>query len=128
MIDYSGYNKLFTALFAFTIAKKNAIFLHDMHEEFNKLIDGRYKHRWNLKVIFSLYNQFTKIVSVSDSTNKANIINLKQYIKSPENDININIIDGDNIIKQAALGYGRANIKIISDDGVEKLFERHVIW
>ena len=50
MIDYSGYNKLFTALFAFTIAKKNAIFLHnDMHEEFNKLIDGRYKHRWNLK-------------------------------------------------------------------------------
>ncbi|WP_218086691.1 glycosyltransferase [Staphylococcus epidermidis] len=123
MIDYSGYNKLFTALFAFTIAKKNAIFLHnDMHEEFNKLIDGRYKHRWNLKVIFSLYNQFTKIVSVSDSTNKANIINLKQYIKSPENKmISIsNIIDGDNIIKQAALGYGRANIKIISDDGVEK--------
>src|SRR5699024_2022645 len=125
MIDYSGYNKLFTALFAFTIAKKNAIFLHnDMHEEFNKLIDGRYKHRWNLKVIFSLYDQFTKIVSVSNSTNKANTINLKQYIKAPENKmISIsNIIDGDNIIKQAALGYGGASIKIISDDRAEKDF------
>ncbi len=125
MIDYSGYNKLFTALFAFTIAKKNAIFLHnDMHEEFNKLIDGRYKHRWNLKVIFSLYDQFTKIVSVSNSTNKANTINLKQYIKAPENKmISIsNIIDGDNIIKQAALGYGGASIKIISDDRAEKNF------
>lgn len=123
MIDYSGYNKLFTALFAFTIAKKNVIFLHnDMQEEFNKLIDGRYKHRWNLKVIFSLYDQFTKIVSVSNSTNKANIINLKQYIKEPKNKmISIsNIIDGDNIIKNAALGYGKASTKIISDDGIEK--------
>lgn len=125
MIDYSGYNKLFTALFAFTIAKKNAIFLHnDMYEEFNKLIDGRYKHRWNLKVIFSLYDQFTKIVTVSNSTNKANTINLKQYIKDSENKMTSisNIIDGDNIIKQAALGYSEASIKIISDDGVEKNF------
>ena len=39
MIDYSGYNKLFTALFAFTIAKKNAIFLHnDMHENLISLL------------------------------------------------------------------------------------------
>ncbi|MDW4347245.1 glycosyltransferase [Staphylococcus saprophyticus] len=131
MIDYSGYNKLFTALFAFTIAKKNAIFLHnDMHEEFNKLIDGRYKHRWNLKVVFSLYDQFTKIVSVSNSTNKANINNLKHYIKTPEKKmISIsNIIDGDNIIKQAALGYGKGSIKIISDDGIEKNFLKDTLY
>ncbi|PNZ09176.1 teichoic acid biosynthesis protein, partial [Staphylococcus simiae] len=104
VIDYSGYNKLFSALFAFAPVKKNAIFLHnDMYEEYNKIIDGRYKHRWNLKVVFSLYNQYSKVVSVSDSANQANMYNLKKFVNSPENKmITIpNIIDGDYVIEKA---------------------------
>lgn len=105
VIDYSGYNKTFTSLFAFSPVKKKVIYLHnDMHEEFNKYIDGRYKHRWNLKVIFSLYDEFTRIVSVSESANESNIKNLKQYLNSSlEKMITIsNIIDGDYIIEKAS--------------------------
>lgn len=125
LVDYSGYNKLFTALFAFTTVKKKVIFLHnDMQEEYNKKINGIYKHKWNLKVIFSLYDQFSKIVSVSDSTNEANKKNLKKFVNEPENKmISIsNVIDGDTIIKKAMLGYNEANVDVILKNGMKKSY------
>lgn len=126
-IDYSGYNKLFTSIFAFAPVKNKSIFLHnDMYEEFNKVINGRYKHRWNLKVIFSLYNQFSKIVSVSESTNQANISNLKKFIELPERKmISIpNVIDGDNVIKKAKLAYDEPKTLPISNNNFRK---KHLI-
>ncbi|UXR78202.1 MULTISPECIES: glycosyltransferase [unclassified Staphylococcus] len=104
MIDYGGYNKMFTALFAFAPVKRKAIFLHnDMQGEYDKVINGRYKHRWNLKVIFSLYDHFDKIVSVTESANEANKKNLAKYITHPESKmVSIsNIINGDEIIEMA---------------------------
>lgn len=110
LIDYGGYNKMFTAIFAFAPVKKKAIFLHnDMQGEYDKIINGRYKHRWNLKVIFSLYDKFDKIISVTESANKANKENLSKYITNPqEKMISIsNIINGDEIEEMAKLGENR---------------------
>lgn len=104
MIDYGGYNKMFSALFAFAPVRRKAIFLHnDMLGEYNKKINGKYKHRWNLKVIFSLYNEFDKIISVTESVNEANKIGLGELVKNKdEKMISIsNIINGDEIIKLA---------------------------
>ncbi|MCD3218765.1 CDP-glycerol glycerophosphotransferase family protein [Mammaliicoccus sciuri] len=116
LIDYGGYNKMFTALFAFAPVKQKAIFLHnDMQGEYDKIIDGRYKHRWNLKVIFSLYDHFDKVVSVTESANHANKMNLSKYITNPENKmISIsNVINGDEILEMATLGNDR---KYIDDE------------
>ncbi|CAG7914655.1 CDP-glycerol glycerophosphotransferase family protein [Mammaliicoccus sciuri] len=113
LIDYGGYNKMFTALFAFAPVKQKAIFLHnDMQGEYDKIIDGRYKHRWNLKVIFSLYDHFDKVVSVTESANEANKLNLSKYITNPEKKmISIsNIINGDEIVEMAKLGETRKYI------------------
>lgn len=104
MIDYGGYNKMFTALFAFAPVKKKGIFLHnDAIGEYNKIINGRYKHRWDLKVIFSLYDKFDKIVSVTESLNEVNKKGLNNLITNKnEKMISIsNVIDGQNIIEMA---------------------------
>lgn len=122
LIDYSGYNKVFTALFAFAPVEKKAIFLHnDMQGEFDKKIEDKYKHRWNLKSIFSMYNQFDKIVSVTESANSANKKNLNKYVKDSDNKmISIsNIINGDEIIKMAQLGNDRKYID--TDNNIEYL-------
>ncbi|PTJ12401.1 teichoic acid biosynthesis protein, partial [Staphylococcus simulans] len=104
LIDYGGYNKMFTALFAFAPVKVKAIYLHaNMFEEYNKKINGVYKHKWNLKVIFSLYDQFDRIVSVSETANEENKNNLSGYITNSDNKMIFigNIIDGDEILKTA---------------------------
>ncbi|WP_239724468.1 glycosyltransferase [Mammaliicoccus sp. R-M62] len=122
LIDFGGYNKIFTAIFAFAPVKKKAIFLHnDMQGEYDKVIDGKYKHRWNLKVIFSLYDHFDKVVSVTESANKANKENLSKYITKPqEKMISIsNIINGDEIEEMAKLGENRKYID--DEDGREYL-------
>ncbi|REH75524.1 teichoic acid biosynthesis protein [Staphylococcus felis] len=123
MIDYGGYNKQFTALFAFAPVKTKCVFLHnDMIEEFNKKINGRYKHKWNLKVIFSLYDEFDKVISVTESANIANKKGLKHIISNAnEKMISIsNIIDGDKI-KQMALEAQDEKNHLILNDGTQDL-------
>lgn len=43
-------------------------------------MNHKYKHRGNLKVIFSLYKFFDRIVSVAESTNIENHLNLSPYV------------------------------------------------
>lgn len=82
VIDFGGYNKMFTAITAAAPFKRKVVYLHnDMLGEYNKVINGKYKHRWNLKVTFSMYNYFDEIVSVSESVNKQNKQNLKPWIR-----------------------------------------------
>ncbi|WP_436885157.1 CDP-glycerol glycerophosphotransferase family protein [Mammaliicoccus sciuri] len=122
VIDYSGYNKEYTSLFAFSPVRKKAVFLHnDMQGEFDKKIDGAYKHRWNLKSIFSLYDQFDKIVSVTESSNEANKEYLKKYIDQVDNKMIAisNIINGEEIKNMANLGNNRNYID--KDTGIEYL-------
>ncbi|PTI66302.1 teichoic acid biosynthesis protein, partial [Staphylococcus xylosus] len=120
MIDYGGYNKMFSALFAFSPVKRKGIFLHnDMLGEYNKKINGKYKHRWNLKVIFSLYDKFDKVISVTDSVNEANKIGLADLVKNKdEKMISIsNIINGEEIIKLAEEANNSTNrLEFINDE------------
>lgn len=120
LIDYGGYNKMFTALFAFAPVKVKAIFLHaNMFEEYHKKINGVYKHKWNLKVIFSLYDQFDRIVSVSESVNEENQKNLAEFITNPlKKMISIeNVIDGGEIIKIAQEAHDKNKHIQLYNDG-----------
>ena len=101
LIDFGGYNKMFTTLFAMANVPKKAVFLHNvMLEEYNKVIGNKYKHKWNLKVIFSLYHNFDKIVSVSESADEQNQKDLKHYIPDYKEKMVFvnNTIDGDSIL------------------------------
>ncbi|MGM8364826.1 CDP-glycerol glycerophosphotransferase family protein [Virgibacillus sp. W0181] len=86
VIDFGGYNKLWSTLFAFSDIKKKSIYLHnDMMQEYHKKINGKDKHKNNLKVIFSLYKYFDKVISVSQSSNETNKQNLSRYIPNYKN-------------------------------------------
>lgn len=95
-IDFGGYSPLWAALFAFGDFKRNSIYLHsDMNKERDKKINNRYPHRRNLKAIFSLYDSFDKVISVSEYVHEKNRDNMKQFIKNRERkmDYVINAID-----------------------------------
>ncbi|MFC0299504.1 CDP-glycerol glycerophosphotransferase family protein [Virgibacillus soli] len=100
-IDFGGYSPFWAAIFAFGNFKKKNIYLHsDMDKETSKKVNNHYPHRQNLKVIFSLYQLFDKVLSVSKLTHKKNRKNLLQYIPKPvgKMDYVINAIDYKHIL------------------------------
>lgn len=79
-IDFGGYNILWSLLIAFGPFKKKIIYQHnDMIMEYNKVINGKLRHRKNLSVIFSLYSLYDTVVSVSKSAMESNKKNLQEY-------------------------------------------------
>lgn len=79
-IDFSGYVPFWTSMFAFSSAKKKVVYQHnDLKSETEKLVDGKFKHRYILPRVFSLYKFFDNIVSVSLQTKELNAKNLSQY-------------------------------------------------
>jgi CDP-glycerol glycerophosphotransferase len=117
-IDFGGYNPFWSLLMAFgDFAKKNIYLHNDMMEEYNKKINGKYKHRPNLKVIFSLYDYFDSVVSVAKSTNEENQNNLGDFVNSPKEKMVYvnNIIDYDRVLSL------KENQEVIINDDIEYL-------
>lgn len=126
LIDFGGYNKMFNALFAMADVPRKVVFLHNiMMEEYNKKISNKYKHKWNLKVIFSLYRYYDKIISVSKSANTQNKIHLGNLIPSFEQKMDYvnNSINGDDIIKSAHVNneFNNGQTIVSSQDGLERI-------
>ncbi|MCM3705703.1 CDP-glycerol glycerophosphotransferase family protein [Cytobacillus firmus] len=85
VIDFSGYVKFWTLLFAANGANKKLIFQHnEMMEEYKKIVDGKYKHKENLNVIFPVYNYFDYIVSVAQHTRNKNKKELEHLVLNSE--------------------------------------------
>lgn len=102
-IDFSGYSPFWATIIAFGNFKKKSIFLHsDMGKEINKKVLNKYPHRRNLKVVFSLYNFFDKVLSVSKLTHEQNMKHLHRIIDdySTKMDYVVNTIDYQNIFSQ----------------------------
>lgn len=103
-IDFGGYSPFWAALFAFGDLKRNSIYLHsDMDKELDKKVNDKHPHRKNLKAIFSLYDLFDKVISVSKSVHEQNRENIKQFIKHSRGkmDYVINAIDYRRILSLA---------------------------
>jgi len=76
-VDFSGYVPLWSLLISSGDFERKVIFQHsDMWEEYNKKINGQFKHRLNLNVVFPLYKKFDKIISVSRHTLESNLKNI----------------------------------------------------
>lgn len=124
-VDFGGYNKVFNALVAFSSANKKSVFLHNrMFEEYNKREGESFKHKWNLSVIFSSYNLFDNIISVSESANEQNILDLKQFnVDSRKMKYVNNIVDGEQILlkSQSYKEINEGNLVKSSIDSVYRL-------
>ncbi|EOR24664.1 CDP-glycerol glycerophosphotransferase family protein [Niallia sp. Sow4_A1] len=80
-IDFSGYVKFWSILFAANDISKKAIFQHnDMMEEYDKIVDNEYKHKENLSVIFPLYNKYDHVIAVSKHTRNKNKAGLSHLV------------------------------------------------
>lgn len=125
LIDFGGYNKMFNALFAMADVPRKVVFLHNvMMEEYNKKIGKKFKHKWNLKVIFSLYQYFDKIISVSKSADEQNKIDLGNLIPNYEEKMDYvnNSIDGEAIIQSTKVDdtFNNGESIVSSQDGLER--------
>lgn len=98
IIDYSGYSMFWASLVLAGTAKKKMIFMHsDLYSDMNKVINNRRPHFINLRGVFSLYQYFDELVSVSEATMKLNRNNLKNYIKNTKIDYVNNTINPNKI-------------------------------
>jgi len=94
VVDFSGYVPFWTLLFAIGDFRKKCIYQHnDMYAESKKKINGKYKHKNNLNIIFPLYKYFDKIISVGEYTKELNVSNLRQYIDPSKATLVPNTID-----------------------------------
>lgn len=99
-INFGGYNDFWSLLFAFSRIKNKSIYLHnDMMEEFNKKIKGKFKHKKNLKVIFSIYKYYDRIISVAESTHETNMKNLEQLVPDSHKKMTYvnNLVDSNRV-------------------------------
>jgi len=100
-IDFSGYVPFWSLLFSQGDFKNRVIYQHnDMYAEYNKIIQGEYKHKRNLNVIFPLYKEFDKIISVAEYTRDLNVKNLHQYMPVDKSVYVHNCIDYKKILDQ----------------------------
>lgn len=98
-IDFSGYSPFWATIFAYGDLHRKSIYLHsDMEKEMHKKVNDTYPHRRNLKVVFSLYNLFDKVLSVSELTFKQNMRYLQDRVETQKMDYVVNTIDYNRVL------------------------------
>lgn len=108
VIDFSGYVKFWTLLLGLSDVSIKVIYQHnDMLAENNKIVNRRYKHRHNFKVIFDAYRFFDKIISVSKRTMELNYEGLQEIVPQAETrfDFVTNSIDFKHIIERSEVDH-----------------------
>lgn len=113
-IDFGGYDRLITLLFAFTNMKK-IVYLH------NNMI-GEYELRFKtLSVTFDLYKYYNKLITVSEDSKNENSLNFKEYGINLNDKLTYvtNSINHDIIIKKASIG------KLSDVNGIEYYFTKY---
>ncbi|MBS4200617.1 CDP-glycerol glycerophosphotransferase family protein [Bacillus sp. FJAT-49732] len=99
-IDFSGYSLYWAKYIMVADAKKKLCFMHsDMLSDSEKVVNGRRPHRINLRGLFSVYNQFDKLVSVSKGTMEVNKANLSRYAAEDKFDYVLNSINPERILQ-----------------------------
>lgn len=97
-IDFSGYSMFWANLILATTAKRKLVYLHsDIKADMERTVNGVKPHYQNLKGLITLYDQFDKLVCVSDASKEQNMHNIakkalnKKFVAS-RNTINLSKI------------------------------------
>ncbi|MFF2589741.1 CDP-glycerol glycerophosphotransferase family protein [Peribacillus butanolivorans] len=100
VIDFSGYSHYWAKFLLAADTKKKVCYMHnDLLSDSERVINGRRPHRINLRGLFSVYNRFDKLVSVSKGTMELNRKNLMQYADYDKFDYVMNSINPDKILQ-----------------------------
>lgn len=111
-IDFSGYSFFWGKFIAAVNSNKKVVFQHnDLLSDSRRTVNGKQPHKTNLKSLFSIYQLFDRILSVSQETMEINKKNLAQYIR-PE---------------QVGVVRNSLNIHKIVNSEVDETFEEDVI-
>ncbi|WP_066258927.1 CDP-glycerol glycerophosphotransferase family protein [Neobacillus drentensis] len=99
VIDFSGYSLFWAKYLLAADAKKKICYMHnDLLSDSERTINGRKPHRINLRGLFSVYNRFDKLVSVSIGTMELNKKNLSVYADESKFDYVMNSINTEKIL------------------------------
>lgn len=97
-IDFSGYSLYQTKIVLAATGKKICFFHNDLLSDSNRVVNGKKPHRINLKGMFSVYNKYDELLSVSESTNEINKRNLGRYANNDKFKVCINTIEPKKIL------------------------------
>ncbi|PFP23280.1 CDP-glycerol--glycerophosphate glycerophosphotransferase [Bacillus sp. AFS073361] len=99
-IDFSGYSLYWAKYLLASDAKKKICYMHnDIRSDSEKVINGRRPHRINLRGLFSVYDRFDKLVSVSPATMELNRSNLAEFAEEFKFDFVMNSINPEKILR-----------------------------
>ncbi|PAV06302.1 glycosyltransferase [Methanobacterium bryantii] len=115
-VDFGGYDKIITLLFALSDIKTKCIYLHNnMVREY----ELRFK---SLSVTFDLYKYYDKLITVSEDSKQENSVNFKEYgMDIDDKLIHVtNSIDYNTIIKKSSSG------KVVTVNSAPYYFTQYV--
>ncbi|MBS4200641.1 CDP-glycerol glycerophosphotransferase family protein [Bacillus sp. FJAT-49732] len=116
-IDFSGYSLYWAKYLLAADSKRKICFMHsDMLSEYKKIKDGRRLHLLNLRGLFSIYNRFDKLVSVSEGTMNINRANLSKYVVSDKFDYVLNSINPSRVLQINETTYKDDTVKVNIQD------------
>src|SRR5690606_23083221 len=128
-IDFSGYTSSWAKLILASDAKQKICYLHsDMKAHSERLVDGRRPHRINLRGLFSVYDQFDRLVSVSEGAMEVNKQNLAEYAAEYKFDYVLNSINPSKIL-DADLTPSSSEEEIVNDYKARALLKNiQAVW
>lgn len=98
-VDFSGYSAHFGSLIAFGQSTHTAIFLHsDMMKDKERIVGKKRPNKLSLQALFSIYDQFDKLVSVSETSFLSNVSKIGDPLGlSTKMSFVLNYLDGNRI-------------------------------
>lgn len=134
VIDFSGYSLYGTKLLLNVPAAKRVCFMHsDMLADSGRTVNGKKIHLINLNGLFSAYDKFDQLVSVSQSTKEVNLAKLKDYAPADKftvvrNTINPQRILADNSQRENAETNQLVTKKMISPGKLVEAKTTYLMW
>lgn len=103
-IDFSGYSYFWAKYIVEMDANRKVVFQHnDLWSDSQKEIDGRHPHLINLRGLFSIYNKFDVLLSVSPMTRDINLEHLGQYADASKFQYCINTINAKKVLGEQSV-------------------------
>lgn len=99
-IDFSGYSLHWTKMVLGAQAKRHICYMHsDMASDLERTVNGRKIHKMNLTGLFSVYDRYDYLMSVSEITRDVNRENLKNYASEDKFVYALNTINPKKILE-----------------------------
>jgi CDP-glycerol glycerophosphotransferase (TagB/SpsB family)/glycosyltransferase involved in cell wall biosynthesis len=102
VVDFSGYGPFWAALLLHSPDAVRSIWLHnDLASDAHREVDGRKRMLHSLTQIFTLYEQYDHLVSVSPTLSDINREELSEYADGHKFISALNTVDADHILEYA---------------------------